>query len=334
MTLDRSQTFGIIIDEVTPVANELDPTQIDAIEHAGCHSQGLPFKIRTRIEPNSDPDRTQTFIDTHILPLIPLYAEELSTRPIGRNVVLERDRFDPLTHLLTVPFPTANIAIDIDMAYECRGEIHIRTCKIILNNGRICLPESISESSEDVLEEIRAERNNRLENIYDQEEARLDELMQAHSNNAEFMGKVTNLKNTINRLKDASENNLPELIRTLVVLNQAIANPEPKNIDALEKCAKEVKGKPSLLWKTLGMGLMVLGSLLILLGAALTVAAIPGVASPACPVAGLSVGVGIGIAAGGAMCLAAGIGFFKLGKQKNISKKIQEGVEGVRGLRG
>jgi len=179
-----------------------------------------------------------------------------------------------------------------------------------------------------------SEQRNIQEKIYNQEQVKLISLVEHNKQNPMIQENGTRVLNAASQLKseiDTKEvktqpsKNLTELTRNLSSTSRATQNPNDENLYDLHKRADKAQGNSSplkLASQAFGIAMMAFGVGLAVLGALVVAASIIG--SAACPLSAVGILPGVGMTIGGASAFTIGAGFFYAGRQKGISKEMDD----------
>ena len=129
--------------------------------------------------------------------------------------------------------------------------------------------------------------------------------------------KATSVKNSLIDLINAGDAvEVRGLLRQTNALLRAAPADRPALIEAYKETANRAAGRPNVFWKTLGIAMMALGTVMTALGVA-------GLFS------GIGIALGVGGVVGGAALFATGCTLFGRNRQQGLSKRLQTLAESV-----
>ncbi len=313
-------------------------------------SEGLPFQITLNKYNCEHKKKILQFIQTHLVPLIDSYAEELSANDSSKQIIhhlLQKITSLQETHLQGITFDLA-IAINYEKNKElyCAGvEVssaklalrksssdtqpltqqlsHVRIFSTSVNRGDAVFSTHENEVGTITIPSV-ARQKEMQQRVFGREQAKLNvtlEKIKLSDPKLYAKGKYVQRKAYDVKAQESSPI-LHELTRHIIATHRAIQDPNEKNLNELNVRAENAQGKASLGWKALGIATMAFGGLLMIFGGLVILASAPAIASPACPVGIIGVGGGAAITGAGLFLFATGLGFFNHGKQKGLSKAM------------
>lgn len=144
----------------------------------------------------------------------------------------------------------------------------------------------------------------------------------ANRDNKELMLQAKTVVDQFEQLINAG-NDLRKVQRYIKETLLVIENPTKDNVIRLYDMGMKAQGAPSLLWKALGLSLMLLGTVMFTAGIII-----------AAGTSGLGMAPGIGIALGGFGLFAGGVAIFHHGIHKGLSKNLTELSNSIEGSLG